>query len=58
MSFGSHLDQLSSKHAVLEQAIHEEINRPHPDDVRLIQLKKEKLRIKDEMVRLNGETTH
>lgn len=58
MSFGSHLDQLSNKHAVLEQAIHEEINRPHPDDARVIQLKKEKLRIKDEMVRLNGESTH
>ncbi len=58
MSFGSHLEQLSNKHATLEQAIHEEINRPHPDDVRLIQLKKEKLRIKDEMVRLSAETTH
>ena len=32
-------------------------NKVNPQES-LIQLKKEKLRIKDEMVRLNGDTTH
>ena len=36
----------------------EEINRPHPDMLRLAQLKKEKLKIKDEIARLEHETTH
>ena len=43
-------EALESKHAQLEALIDEEEHRPHPDDIRLHQLKKEKLRIKDEMV--------
>lgn len=43
-------DALASKHAALHAMIDEEEHRPHPDDIRLHQLKKEKLRIKDEMV--------
>ncbi|MHA1600695.1 MAG: YdcH family protein [Alphaproteobacteria bacterium] len=37
------------KHASLERAIDEENHRPHPDDLRLTELKREKLRIKDEI---------
>ena len=40
---------LNDKHATLERAIEEENQRPHPDDVRLSELKREKLRIKDEI---------
>ncbi len=43
------LDSLRDKHASLERAIEEENLRPHPDDIRISQLKREKLRIKDEM---------
>lgn len=43
-------EALEAKHAQLEALIDEEEHRPHPDDIRLHQLKKEKLRIKDEIV--------
>jgi hypothetical protein len=42
-------DALQEKHAQLETKIDEENQRPHPDDMRLAQLKREKLRIKEEM---------
>ncbi len=45
---------LHNKHASLERAIEEENLRPHPDDVRISQLKREKLRIKDEMYHHGG----
>jgi hypothetical protein len=41
------LDSLENKHASLEAMIDEEEHRPHPDEIRLHQLKKEKLRVKD-----------
>ncbi len=48
------LDSLRAQHASLEQKIDDEIHRPHPDDFRLIELKREKLRIKD---RIHGHGT-
>jgi len=47
------LDSLRVKHATLERAIEDEIQRPLPDELRLSKLKREKLRIKDELVHLN-----
>ena len=41
------LESLENKHASLEAMINEEEHRPHPDDIKLHQLKKEKLRVKD-----------
>jgi hypothetical protein len=49
MQTDERLDTLNDKHATLERAIEEENLRPHPDDVRLSELKREKLRIKDEI---------
>ena len=49
-------DDLASKHAALQARIDAEEKRPHPDDVVLHQLKKEKLRLKDEM--LGVSTVH
>ena len=40
---------LKNRHAELEKSIEDEINRPHPDQNILANLKKEKLRIKDEL---------
>ncbi|MGB7404481.1 MAG: YdcH family protein [Pacificimonas sp.] len=45
----AHLDALSRKHADLETAIETESHRPNPDSVRLHDLKKKKLRVKEEM---------
>jgi hypothetical protein len=45
----SHVSSLQLKHAGLERQIHEEMNRPSPDETMLQSLKKRKLRIKEEL---------
>jgi hypothetical protein len=47
----SHMSALQEKHAGLERRIQEELSRPAPDDALLHDLKKRKLRIKDEITR-------
>jgi hypothetical protein len=46
----AHLSALASKHADIEARINEEIQRPLPDMATLSRLKKEKLKLKDEML--------
>jgi hypothetical protein len=41
------VDSLRAQHAALEAKLEEEISRPHPDDMSISELKREKLRIKD-----------
>ena len=45
----AHVEELASKHAALDALIDQEEHRPLPDVVRLHELKKEKLRLKDEL---------
>lgn len=45
----SHLSALQLKHAGLERQIQEEMNRPMPDVAAIQQLKKKKLRLKEEL---------
>ena len=52
MSIQSHLDSLNEQHSHLEHEIEEESHRPQPDSLKLSALKREKLRIKEEMARL------
>lgn len=47
----SHANALLQKHAVLDRQIQEEMSRPMPDDVMIQQLKKQKLRLKEELAR-------
>jgi hypothetical protein len=49
MSLEQRLEALKVRHSTLEDLIHQESSRPLPDDVEIHALKKEKLRIKDEM---------
>ena len=42
-------EALASKHAAIHAMIDEEEHRPHPNEDLLHQLKKEKLRLKDEL---------
>ena len=58
MSTVDHIEALKTKHATLEQAIHQEATRPLPSDDALCSLKKRKLMIKDEIVRLTEPTSH
>jgi len=49
MALSAHLEQLQNKHAQLETKIQHELKHPIPDTLRLSQMKKEKLRIKEQM---------
>lgn len=52
MALTSHMESLKAKHSDLESRIADEERRPHPDDVFISDLKKQKLRIKDELNQL------
>ena len=45
----SHAAALHTKHAGLEAKLHAEMSRPVPDAVMIQRIKKEKLRIKEEL---------
>ena len=47
------IDALRAKHAALEAAIQDENNRPLPDTTRLHDLKRQKLKIKDEIAEMS-----
>lgn len=54
MALQGHILELSEKHKKLEQRIHDEMTRPDWDEGAVAVLKKEKLRIKDELERLRN----
>ena len=45
----AHVEELTNQHAALSAQIDEEEHRPLPDMLKLHELKKEKLRLKDEL---------
>ena len=47
MAVSARLEQLSSKHLTLDMQIQQEMRSPLPDTLRISQLKKQKLQIKD-----------
>ena len=49
MQSTAHHTALQAKHASLDQRIAEESHRPLPDSATLAELKKQKLRLKEEM---------
>jgi hypothetical protein len=49
----AHVSALEAKHAGLEARIEEESQRPMPDMATLSRLKKEKLKVKEEMLSLS-----
>lgn len=53
MSLQERIEALKAKHRSLEIAIEEENNRPRPDDMEILKLKKQKLLIKDEIASLS-----
>ncbi|MEO8723656.1 MAG: YdcH family protein [Sphingobium sp.] len=46
----SHISALQAKHNALKAKIRTELNRPMPDAVQLAHLKKQKLRLKEELL--------
>ncbi|HEY3778984.1 MAG TPA: DUF465 domain-containing protein [Rhizomicrobium sp.] len=54
MALEGHIQELSEKHRKLQEMIESEMAHPDWDEVRVAALKKEKLKIKDQMERLRA----
>jgi hypothetical protein len=55
MSLHSHLSELRRKHESLSAKIEQEQRHPGSDDLSIATLKKEKLRLKEEITRLSSQ---
>ena len=58
MALDAHLVELSEKHRALDRKIEEELARPTADDLKVAELKCQKLRLRDEIERIRHELTH
>ncbi len=57
MTVETHLDSLVTKRAQIKQSILEEKQRPCPDSLELSSLKRQNLRLKEEIARLSSPGT-
>ena len=57
MSVESHLAELERRHQALEREIEEAQTHPAVDDTEIVALKRRKLKLKDEIVRLKSDPT-
>jgi hypothetical protein len=55
MALEARIRELGSRHQSLEEAIQDEQRRPAADDIRLQELKRQKLKLKEEMETLRGQ---
>ncbi len=55
MSLQAHLSELSAKHQALQAEIDEELAHPGSDDLHIAELKRKKLRLKDEIAKVEAE---
>lgn len=49
MAVDARIRELGSRHQTLERAIQDELARPAGDDLRVMELKRQKLRLKEEL---------
>jgi len=57
MAIESHLAELEKRHQALEQEISEALTHPSTDNLRVVELKRRKLHVKDEIVRLKQDVS-
>ena len=55
MSLQTHLSELQAKHKALDLQIEEELAHPSSDDLAIAELKRKKLKLKDEITRLEAQ---
>lgn len=55
MALHGHVEELSEKHKKLESLIEDEMTHPDWNEYRVAALKKQKLRIKDELEKLRSD---
>ena len=58
MAQPAQLEDLSAKHQALERLIQEEQDHLGSSDLKLIELKRQKLKLKDEIAELEADTRH
>jgi hypothetical protein len=59
MSMQTHLADLEQRHRALEKELHEALAHPSIDNLKIVELKRRKLQLKDEIVRLQqAESVH
>jgi hypothetical protein len=56
MSIQSHLAELERRHQALEQEINDAQMHPSCDDLKIAELKRRKLQVKDEIARLRQDS--
>ncbi len=57
MSMQSHLTELEKRHQALEDEITDCLLHPATDDLRIVELKRRKLQVKDEIARLRQDAS-
>ncbi len=57
MSMQSHLAELERRHAEMKRKIEDALMHPSTDSLKLADMKRQKLKIKDEIERLRSNTT-
>jgi hypothetical protein len=55
MAMHAHLVELEKRHRALEDEINEALMHPSADDLKIAELKRRKLLVKDEIARLQNE---
>ncbi|MEN8831147.1 MAG: DUF465 domain-containing protein [Pacificibacter sp.] len=54
MTLSSHIHELKKKHQTLTEAVEKAQRSPSTDDLKIADLKKQKLRLKEEITRLSA----
>ncbi len=55
MAIEARIRELDARHRNLDQLIEDELNHPSSDDLRVLELKRQKLRLKEEMESLRAQ---
>jgi hypothetical protein len=57
MSLQTHLAELEAQHRALEEEISEALAHPSADDMKIAELKRRKLQVKDQIARLQHQAS-
>ena len=55
MSISSHVEELKKKHQTLSSAVEQAHRTPSSNTLQIMDLKKQKLRLKDQIIRLDSQ---
>ena len=58
MALSAHLEKLQSRHGELDDQINREMRSPMPDTLRVAELKRQKLQIKDTIAEMGPDARH